>query len=120
MPDRLSRLVWSVAGWLVPMAFFALPNCTYEPHDAPGPNLQTGPLPRNGAIVDLSADFLIDYSFGTFQFERQLLIERRGGGAFADDGDSGSLVLDFKTRKPLALMFSTPVVILRCALLVRY
>ena len=73
-----------------------------------------------GAIVDLSADFLIDYSFGTFQFERQLLIERRGGGAFADDGDSGSLVLDFKTRKPLALMFSTPVVILRCALLVRY
>lgn len=56
---------------------------------------------REGEIVDTAMDLYIDYSFGTFLFKNQILID--GGReldlsdettAFAAAGDSGSLVFD--------------------------
>ena len=52
----------------------------------------------DGTIVDRDADLYIDYSFGTFLFEHQFMIDGGGDGAdFATAGDSGSLVVD-RTR----------------------
>ena len=78
-----------------------------------------------GTIVDTDADLYIDYSFGTFRFEHQLMIEgdekpdsQRHGGpeslgyaaeadrVFARSGDSGSVVLDTATGRPAALIFA--------------
>ena len=57
-----------------------------------------------GTIVDVSASVLADYSFGTFQFDRQILIEG-DGGEFAWDGDSGSIVTDMDGH-PVAMVFA--------------
>jgi hypothetical protein len=60
---------------------------------------------REGTIVDTAVDLYIDYSFGTFLFENQILID--GGKdpdgeddqkVFAAAGDSGSLVFDSQKR----------------------
>lgn len=60
---------------------------------------------REGRIVDTAMDLYIDYSFGTFLFENQTLID--GGReldvsdettAFAAAGDSGSLVFDSEAQ----------------------
>jgi hypothetical protein len=45
-----------------------------------------------GRVVDVQADILVDYSFGTFAFEDQVLIDG-GASDFAVDGDSGALVM---------------------------
>jgi len=45
-----------------------------------------------GKIVDVSADILVDYSFGTFKFVDQILIDG-GEKDFAVDGDSGAVVV---------------------------
>jgi hypothetical protein len=45
-----------------------------------------------GKIVDVSADILVDYSFGTFLFVDQILIDG-GEDDFAQDGDSGALLI---------------------------
>src|SRR5262249_14494488 len=42
----------------------------------------------SGKIVDVSADILVDYAFGTFKFVDQILIDG-GEEGFAKDGDSG-------------------------------
>jgi hypothetical protein len=59
-----------------------------------------------GAIVDFNADLYVDYSFGTFRFINQVVIE---SGAkereFATRGDSGSIVLD-KENQPVAMVFA--------------
>ncbi len=46
---------------------------------------------RTGRIVDVSADLFIDYSFGSFRFVDQVLIEGDKDD-FAKDGDSGGIV----------------------------
>ncbi len=47
----------------------------------------------NGMIVDTDADLYVDYSFGTFLFEHQVMIDGGNHGVdFAAAGDSGSLV----------------------------
>ena len=58
----------------------------------------------SGVIVDTAADVSVDYSFGTFRFNDQILI---GGGKneFAWDGDSGSIVTDMQGH-PLAMVFA--------------
>jgi hypothetical protein len=51
----------------------------------------------NGTIVDLDADFFVDYSFGTFRLNSQIVIDGQIRGqskdVFASDGDSGSLLI---------------------------
>src|SRR4029078_4321390 len=45
-----------------------------------------------GAVVDVKADVLVHFSFGTFKFTDQILID--GGAAeFARSGDSGAALL---------------------------
>jgi hypothetical protein len=46
----------------------------------------------SGKIVDVSADILVDYAFGTFKFVDQILIDG-GENGFAMDGDSGALLI---------------------------
>ena len=62
-----------------------------------------------GTIVDVDADLYIDYSFGTYRFDHQTMID--GGyddlnNAFANAGDSGSIAVDSQTHQPAALIFA--------------
>ena len=43
-----------------------------------------------GIIVDIDADIVVDYTFGSFRFVNQVLIQGKG---FANDGDSGAVVI---------------------------
>ncbi len=48
----------------------------------------------SGAIVDTDVDLYVDYSFGTFLFEHQVVIQSsEDGKEFATGGDSGSVVI---------------------------
>jgi hypothetical protein len=48
-----------------------------------------------GTIVDVDANLYVDYSFGTFRFEHQVVIESsEASGEFATNGDSGSLAIN--------------------------
>ena len=67
----------------------------------------------NGVIVDIDADLYVDYSFGTFRFINQVVIDGQSAGnpddIFATDGDSGSIV--FTETEPnrlqaLAMVFA--------------
>lgn len=47
-----------------------------------------------GSIVDTDVDLYVDYSFGTFLFEHQVVIQSsEDGKEFATGGDSGSIVV---------------------------
>lgn len=59
-----------------------------------------------GTVVDIHADVSANYSFGTFRFSAQVLIEGLGGGIFATNGDSGAVVVDIATRQAIALVFA--------------
>jgi hypothetical protein len=61
----------------------------------------------SGTIVDLNADFYIEYSFGTFLLTDQLVIEGDDDN-FAADGDSGSIVTceEGEKTKALGLIFA--------------
>jgi len=60
-----------------------------------------------GTIVDIDADLYIDYSFGTFLLEHQVMID---GGSdtdlFAAAGDSGSIVVDQGKGQATAIIFA--------------
>jgi hypothetical protein len=59
-----------------------------------------------GIIVDNEVDLLVEYSFGSFRFVDQVLIQG-DGGSFADDGDSGSVAItDKEPRAATALIFA--------------
>ena len=66
---------------------------------------------RKGTVVDVDADFFVDYSFGTFCFTRQIVIDSRVNGqdnsVFATVGDSGSIVVDQKQRA-IGVVFAEP------------
>ena len=86
-----------------------------EPENVEGLVHKTGAVTgyRVGKIVDTAVDLYIDYSFGTFLFENQILID--GGQeldgtndaekAFAAAGDSGSLVFD-SNEQATAMIFA--------------
>jgi hypothetical protein len=63
-----------------------------------------------GKIVDVSADFFVDYSFGTFRFVDQVLIEAKQG-EFAENGDSGVIVVTnppgTKAGQAVAMVFAS-------------
>ncbi|SPE35327.1 conserved hypothetical protein [Candidatus Sulfopaludibacter sp. SbA6] len=56
-----------------------------------------------GTIADIDADLYVDYSFGTFRFDHQVMID---GGSdtilFAAAGDSGSIAADTSTKRATA------------------
>ena len=58
-----------------------------------------------GVIRDLTADVKIQYEMGVVQFTEQVLIVGTGG-SFSQPGDSGSLIVDRKTQRPVALLFA--------------
>jgi hypothetical protein len=64
-------------------------------------------LRTKGTIVDTDVDLYVEYSFGSFRFEHQVMID---SGADADDfaasGDSGSIVIDQSTNRPAAMIFA--------------
>ena len=64
----------------------------------------------HGVIVDTDADLYVDFSFGTFLFEDQVIIEgSREGEDFANDGDSGSIVAtetEEQTGRATAMIFA--------------
>jgi len=60
-----------------------------------------------GNIVDADLDLFVDYSFGTFRFTNQVLIEcGHGSDNFATAGDSGSIVIDEDTKQAVAMIFA--------------
>jgi len=62
-----------------------------------------------GRIVDTHADVSVDYSFGTFRFNDQILIKgvvrKRVEREFALDGDSGAIAVDDK-GVPIGIVFA--------------
>jgi hypothetical protein len=75
-----------------------------------------GGLSMMGKIVDIDAGVRLDYSFGTYYFDHQIIIEAvpkdpsdpedpaKKPFAFARPGDSGALIVDEKTKKAVALV----------------
>jgi hypothetical protein len=61
---------------------------------------------RRGHVVDVAADVNVGYDFGTARFVDQMLIVGDGGLSFSDAGDSGSLIVDRKTRRATGLLFA--------------
>jgi hypothetical protein len=59
-----------------------------------------------GKIIDTDVDLYVNYSFGSFRFDHQLLIDGGKDSQFATRGDSGSLVIDRNTRRATALIFA--------------
>ncbi|MFL6233707.1 MAG: hypothetical protein ACJ76N_11280 [Thermoanaerobaculia bacterium] len=57
-----------------------------------------------GAILDISADVRVRYDTRFAFFEDQIAISGVGG-TFSDGGDSGALIVDAVTRRPVALLF---------------
>jgi hypothetical protein len=59
----------------------------------------------SGTVVDVNADFYVEYSFGTFLFSNQVVIQG-DNDAFAANGDSGSIVIDTGQNKAIAMVFA--------------
>lgn len=63
--------------------------------------------PTDGKIVDVDAFLYVDYSFGRFRFEEQIVIEgEKDDEEFATAGDSGSIIVDQETGRPVAMVFA--------------
>jgi hypothetical protein len=58
-----------------------------------------------GYVSGVDASVLVDYAMGTLAFEGQVLLSPLGSG-FAEEGDSGSLVVDYRTSRPSGLLFA--------------
>lgn len=58
-----------------------------------------------GVVMDLAADINVRFGRRTASFEDQLAVTDVGG-SFSSGGDSGSLVVDAVTRRPVALLFA--------------
>jgi hypothetical protein len=58
-----------------------------------------------GVVMDVSADLSVQYDIGVLGFTDQVIIVG-SGGSFSDAGDSGSLIVDLKTKRPTALLFA--------------
>jgi hypothetical protein len=58
-----------------------------------------------GQVVDIAADVNVGYDFGTARFIDQVIVIG-DSGSFSDSGDSGSLIVDRKTKKATGLLFA--------------
>jgi hypothetical protein len=61
---------------------------------------------RRGHVVDVAVDVNVGYDFGTGRFTDQILIVGDAGLSFSDSGDSGSLIVDRRTRRATGLLFA--------------
>lgn len=60
-----------------------------------------------GSIVDTDVDLYVDYSFGTFRLEHQVMIDSGDWSEpFAAAGDSGSIAIDESTNRATAMIFA--------------
>ncbi|MGH9674272.1 MAG: hypothetical protein ACRD44_13910 [Bryobacteraceae bacterium] len=79
------------------------------------------PTRPTGRIVDVNADIFVDFSFGTFLFTNQVLVEGFGAFAgegeqdpftgqdakdFAREGDSGSIIVDTDRKRAVGMVFA--------------
>ena len=58
----------------------------------------------SGTVQDVSADVKIGYDLGTLTFTDQIIIVG-GRKSFSDAGDSGSLIVEQKSKRPVGLLF---------------
>ena len=58
-----------------------------------------------GKVIDIAADVNIQYDFGVARFIDQVVIVG-DTGSFSDSGDSGSLIVDRKSRRATGLLFA--------------
>jgi len=58
-----------------------------------------------GKIEDVSMTIKVEYGSGTLTFVDQILIRADGKNPFCGGGDSGSLVVDRKSKRPVGLLF---------------
>ena len=62
--------------------------------------------PTFGSVIDLSADLWVSYLRGEAWFQDQIAIVGAGGNGFSAGGDSGSLIVDSQSNRPVALLFA--------------
>ena len=85
--------------------------CKSEKTIHPQPNMKVGKVgavtgKTFGTILDVDVELYVDYSFGTFRFEKQVIIDGGPNSLFARGGDSGSLVVDMATHQATAMIFA--------------
>jgi hypothetical protein len=56
-----------------------------------------------GCVIDTAVDLKIFYRSGIYRFADQILIE---GSSFSQPGDSGSLILEEESHRPVGLLFA--------------
>ena len=59
-----------------------------------------------GVVEDISGDFWVSYGDKSAWFEDQIVVKRLDEGPFTAPGDSGSLIVEEQTLKPVALLFA--------------
>lgn len=59
----------------------------------------------SGTIRDISANVKVGYDLGTLTFTDQIIIVG-GRKSFSDAGDSGSLIVEQKSKRPVGLLFA--------------
>ncbi|HVF92486.1 MAG TPA: hypothetical protein VNH22_20635, partial [Blastocatellia bacterium] len=59
---------------------------------------------RAGRVTSINTDLKLKYKTGSFLFEEQIIIQGLNGNIFADQGDSGSLVLQRETQMAVGLL----------------
>jgi hypothetical protein len=59
-----------------------------------------------GTVLDVDVKLYVDYSFGTFRFKKQVIIDGGQNSLFARGGDSGSVVVDTDTGLATAMIFA--------------
>ena len=59
-----------------------------------------------GEVVDISIDYPVGFGNRSAEFRNQILIRGVDSYYFSKHGDSGSLIVDEETRKPVALLFA--------------
>jgi len=57
-----------------------------------------------GTVRDVSADVKVDYDIGPLIFSDQIIVVG-DRGSFSDAGDSGSLIVDRNSKRPVGLLF---------------
>jgi hypothetical protein len=57
-----------------------------------------------GTVDDISADVKVQYDIGTLTFSGQIIIVG-GNTSFSDAGDSGSLIVEQNSKRPVGLLF---------------
>jgi hypothetical protein len=60
---------------------------------------------RVGRVTSVDADVTLEFSTGSYNFREQMIIQGLNDQVFAEDGDSGALVLERGSQKAVGLLF---------------